>query len=122
VTSIETGEYKKLLQAERARLLEAATFLEKESADSLVEERGEATNRGDNSHMADMATATYDRELEEGLEEGVQFTLDEIAAALVRIEDGTYGVCEVCGQPIGAERLSAIPWTRLCIDDARRLR
>jgi RNA polymerase-binding protein DksA len=122
VTNIETGEYKKLLEAERARLLDASSFLEKESADSQVEERGEATSRGDNSHMADMASATYDRELDEGLEEGVQYTLDEIEAALTRIEDGTYGVCEVCGKPIGAERLSAIPWTRLCIDDARRLR
>jgi DnaK suppressor protein len=122
VTSIETGKYKKLLEAERARLLDAVEFLEKENADSLVEERGEATSRGDNSHMADMATATYDRELDEGLEEGAQFTLGEIEAALQRIEDGSYGVCEVCGKPIGAERLSAIPWARLCIDDQRRLR
>lgn len=122
MTSIETGKYKKLLEAERARLLDAVEFLEKENADSLVEERGEATSRGDNSHMADMATATYDRELDEGLEEGAQFTLGEIEAALQRIEDGSYGVCEVCGKPIGAERLSAIPWARLCIDDQRRLR
>ena len=122
MTSIETGEYKKLLEAEKARLLDVVAFLEKENADSLVEERGEATNRGDNNHMADQATATYDRELDEGLEEGAQFTLGEIDAALQRIEDGSYGVCEVCGKPIGAERLSAIPWARLCIDDQRRLR
>jgi RNA polymerase-binding protein DksA len=122
VTSIETGEYKKLLEAEKARLLDVVAFLEKENADSLVEERGEATNRGDNNHMADQATATYDRELDEGLEEGAQFTLGEIDAALQRIEDGSYGVCEVCGKPIGAERLSAIPWARLCIDDQRRQR
>ena len=122
MTSIETGEYKKLLEAEKARLLDVVAFLEKENADSLVEERGEATNRGDNNHMADQATATYDRELDEGLEEGAQFTLGEIDAALQRIEEGSYGVCEVCGKPIGAERLSAIPWARLCIDDQRRLR
>ena len=68
-----------------------------------------------------MATATYDRELDEGLEEGAQNTLEEIDAALLRIDEGSYGVCEVCGEPIGAERLSAIPWARLCIDDQRRL-
>jgi DnaK suppressor protein len=62
----------------------------------------------------------YDRELDEGLEEGAQQTLSEIDAALQRIEDGTYGICENCGKPIGAERLAAIPWTRLCIDDQRR--
>ena len=64
----------------------------------------------------------YDRELDEGLEEGAQQTLTEIDAALKRIEDGTYGTCEVCGKPISAERLAAIPWVRLCIDDQRRAR
>jgi RNA polymerase-binding protein DksA len=122
VTTIQTDEFKKLLEAERTRLLDAVAFLERENAGSLVEERGELTGRGDNNHLADMATATYDRELDEGLGDGAQYTLDEIEAALGRIEDGTYGVCEVCGKPIGAERLTAIPWTRLCIDDARRLR
>jgi RNA polymerase-binding protein DksA len=121
VTTIETDEFKKLLEAERTRLLDAVAFLERENAGSLVEERGELTGRGDNNHLADMATATYDRELDEGLEDGAQYALDEIEAALGRIEDGSYGVCEVCGKPIGAERLTAIPWARLCIDDQRRL-
>jgi RNA polymerase-binding protein DksA len=121
VTSIETGSYKKLLEAERARLHDAVTFLEKENAGSIEEELGEIAGRGDDNHLADMATATYDRELDEGLEEGAQNTLEEIDAALQRIEEGSYGVCEVCGEPIGAERLSAIPWARLCIDDQRRL-
>lgn len=121
MTSMETGEYKKLLEAERHRLCGAVTFLEKENAGSIEEELGEIAGRGDDNHLADMATATYDRELDEGLEEGAQNTLEEIDAALQRIEEGSYGVCEVCGEPIGAERLSAIPWARLCIDDARRL-
>jgi RNA polymerase-binding transcription factor DksA len=121
MTSIETGGYKKLLEAERARLHDAVAFLEKENAGSLEEELGEIGGRGDDNHLADMATATYDRELDEGLEEGAQSTLVEVEAALVRIEEGRYGVCEVCGEPIGAERLSAIPWARRCIDDQRRL-
>ena len=122
MTNIETGEFKKLLEAERARLAGAVEFLERENAGSLDEESGEVAGRGDDNHMAEMATATYDRELDVGLEEGAQNTLDEVDAALQRIEEGSYGVCELCGEPIGAERLSAIPWTRLCIDDARRAR
>jgi len=122
VTSIETGEFKKLLEAERARLRDAVAFLEKENAGSIEEELGEISGRGDDNHLADMATATYDRELDEGLEEGAQNTLAEVEAALQRIGEGSYGVCEVCGEPIGAERLSAIPWARLCIDDQRRIR
>jgi DnaK suppressor protein len=120
VTSGETAQYKQLLEAERVRLHDAVAFLEKEHAGSVAEELGEIDGRGDDN-LAGMATATYDRELDEGLEEGTQHTLDEVEAALARIDQGSYGVCEVCGEPIGAERLSAIPWARLCIDDARRL-
>ena len=54
------------------------------------------------------ATA-YDRELDQGLEEGAQQTLDEIDAALARIDDGTYGTCESCGKPIGEARLQRDP-------------
>jgi RNA polymerase-binding protein DksA len=121
VSSIDTSEFRKLLEAEQTRLQGAVAFLEKENAGSVEEELGEIGGRGEDNHMADMATATYDRELDEGLEEGAQHTLEEITAALQRIDDGSYGVCEACGEPIGAERLSAIPWARLCIDDQRRL-
>ena len=54
---------------------------------------------------------TYDRELDYSLEENSETVLREIDAALQRIEDGTYGVCEGCGKPIEEERLEAIPWT-----------
>ena len=121
MTSIDTHEFKKLLETERARLLDAVDYLEKENASSLEDALGELGGRGENDHMADAAGSAYDREFDAGLEEGAQQTVEEIDAALKRIEDGSYGVCEVCGEPIGAERLSAIPWTRLCIDDKRRL-
>ena len=41
--------------------------------------------------------------------------LAAVDAALVRVADGTYGVCEVCGHPIAAERLEAIPWAATCV-------
>jgi len=47
-------------------------------------------------------------------------SLEEVDAALKRLEDGTYGICEVCGKPIGAARLEAMPAARLCIVDAAR--
>ncbi len=40
----------------------------------------------------------------------------EIDAAINRIADGTYGICENCGSQIPAKRLYALPWTRLCLD------
>ena len=42
--------------------------------------------------------------------------LAAIDAALERMEEGTYGICEKCGKPIGEERLEALPWATLCID------
>ena len=44
--------------------------------------------------------------------------LDDVERALVKLDEGTYGTCDVCGRPIGAERLEAIPWAVRCLDDA----
>jgi len=122
VTTIDTAEYRKRLEEERVRLLHAVGFLVKENPGSVSDELGELAEGGTDNHLGDTATALYDRELDEGLEAGAQQTLTEINAALRRMDEGTYGICEACGKPIGAERLAAIPWTRLCIDDQRRVR
>jgi RNA polymerase-binding transcription factor DksA len=116
-----TNELKAQLEQERGRLLDAVSFLERENPGTIEDELGEIGSGGTDNHLGDTATATFDRELDHGLEEGAQQTVSEIDAALVRIEDGTYGVCEICGKSIGEERLAAIPWTRHCIDDARKL-
>jgi len=119
MSDIDTRPYRANLEEERARLTNAVEFLERENPGSLEDELGEIAAGNDN-HLGDLATATYDRELDEGLEEGAQQTLSDIDVALRKIEDGTYGTCEICGKPIGADRLAAIPWARLCIDDQRR--
>jgi RNA polymerase-binding transcription factor DksA len=119
VTPIDTDAFRTRLEEERARLTGAVEFLERENPGSIADELGDVATGGDN-HLADSAAGMYERELDEGLEEGAQQTLQDIEVALNKIEDGSYGVCEVCGKPIGAERLSAIPWARLCIDDQRR--
>ena len=120
MSTIDTTEYRKALEDEKARLLHAVGFLERENPGSISDELGELAEGGTDNHLGDTATALHDRELDEGLEEGARDTLIEIDAALQRIQDGSYGICEGCGKPIGASRLSAIPWARLCIDDQRR--
>jgi RNA polymerase-binding transcription factor DksA len=120
VTTIETAEFRKLLEGERVRLLKTVSFLHDENPGSLEDELGEIGLGSSDNHLGDTATATYDRELDQGLEEGVQQTLGEIEAALRRIDDGTYGTCLMCGGEIPEPRLRAIPWARLCIDDQRR--
>ena len=120
MSTIDTEHFRKRLEDEKARLEHALGFLGRDNAGSIADELGEVNDSSVDNHLGDIATATFDRELEEGLGEGAQQTLDDVNAALQRIEDGTYGICEVCGKPIGVERLEAIPWTRLCIDDQRR--
>jgi RNA polymerase-binding transcription factor len=122
VSTIDTAEYRQRLEQERARLLHAVGFLEKENPGSVADELGELAEGGTDNHLGDTATALHDRELDEGLEEGAQQTLGEIDAALRRIDEGTYGICEACGKPIAPERLAAIPWARRCIDDQRKAR
>jgi RNA polymerase-binding protein DksA len=119
VSQIDTAGFRARLLEERARLTNAVDFLVRENPGSIGDELGELATAGDN-HLGDTASATFDRELDQGLEEGAQQTLQDIDDALKKIEDGSYGTCEVCGRPIGAERLSAIPWARLCIDDQRK--
>jgi DnaK suppressor protein len=116
LSTIDTEHFRKRLEDEKGRLEHAVGFLERDNAGSLADELGEVNDSSVDNHLGDTASATFDR----GLEEGAQQTLADVNAALRRIEDGTYGICEVCGKPIGAQRLEAIPWTRLCIDDQRR--
>jgi DnaK suppressor protein len=108
--------FRLVLESERDRLVHAVQAVHHEG--SLLEETGDlAIGSGD--HIADSATETYLRELDEGLEENAEHLLDEIDAALIRIEDGSYGLCTACGRPISKERLEALPYATLCIDDKR---
>jgi RNA polymerase-binding transcription factor DksA len=118
MSTIDTDEFRKLLEEERGRLLHAAGRLHAENVESMEDTLGELATRGVDNHLGDVASETYDRELEEGLEEGARETLRQIDDALQRIEDGTYGTCEVCGKPIDQERLRAIPWTARGIEHA----
>jgi len=53
----------------------------------------------------------------DALNESEQGQVDEIDAALQRIDRGEYGVCEACGEPIEERRLDAVPWARRCFAD-----
>ena len=119
MTDIDTSKYRARLLEEQERLMNAVDFLDRENPGSIADELGDIVTSGDNN-LGDTATATYDRELDQSLEEGAQQTLDAIKDALRKIEDGSYGTCEVCGRPIAPERLAAMPWARLCIDDQRK--
>ncbi len=115
---LDLERYRRALEGERERLRHARDAVHHDG--SLLEETGDlAIGSGD--HIADSASETFMRELDGGLEENADHILAEIEAALARIEDGTYGTCSTCGKEIGAERLDAVPYATLCIDDKRLL-
>ena len=114
---MNAGRFKDLLLEERARVVAALDHLHGDHPGSLEDETGEQTF---DNHLADAATATLDREIDYSLEENEVRMLAAIDAALARIEEASYGRCEQCGKEIEEERLEAIPWTTLCIDDKRK--
>ena len=116
-TTIDTEHFRTRLQEERKRVKEAIDYLHEENPGNVQDETQDST--ADN-HPADVATVTFDRELDYSLEENEERLLEAIDAALARIDDGTYGICSTCGQPIGEERLEALPWTTQCIDCKRK--
>ena len=66
--------------------------------------------------LIDQANADAEAELQIRLHESDARLLRAIEEALARIRRGTFGMCEVCKQPISKARLEAVPWTRLCRD------
>ena len=69
----------------------------------------------------DQAQTYLNQNLSFGLRERELTKLREIEAALSRIEDGSYGICEEFEEPISKKRLQKVPWTRLCIEAAEQL-
>jgi RNA polymerase-binding transcription factor DksA len=67
-------------------------------------------------HMADAGTDTFDRDFALSLVSSEQEALAEIEAAILRIKNGTYGVCELTGKPINKERLLAVPFARFSVE------
>jgi RNA polymerase-binding transcription factor DksA len=69
----------------------------------------------DDEHDPEGSTIAFEREQLAGLRAAAQHHLRELDAALERLDDGRYGLCEECGQPIGDARLEALPATRWCV-------
>jgi RNA polymerase-binding transcription factor DksA len=67
------------------------------------------------NHPADLATDTFERELDLGLERGFEDQLQELQLALDKVRKGTYGLCDRCHQIIAAERLDARPESIYCL-------
>ena len=112
----ELDFYRDLLLSERSRLLGLVNGMEDEA---LRSKGGNLSNMP--IHMADVGTDTFDQDLALGMAETERKLLNEINSALKRIQEKSYGVCEMTGKPIPKARLNAKPWARLTIDAARKV-
>jgi len=112
--------------AARARLLAEQERLEgvRQAADRLSAGAREAAERELSSadqHPAELATETIERELDSSVVRHAVSELVEVQSALVRLDAGTYGQCEECGQEINSGRLEALPAARYCVEDQAKL-
>jgi DnaK suppressor protein len=106
--------YRQQLLALAARLKGDVSSL-RESA--LRGTGGDASGNLSNAplHLADLGTDNFEQEVAVGLLQNGQQTLGAIAAALDRLDAGTYGRCEGCGKAIPEERLKAMPYASRCV-------
>jgi RNA polymerase-binding transcription factor DksA len=72
-------------------------------------------------HPADKGTEVFDQEERLSVRLSIEGELAAVDHAMQRVEDGSYGICEMCGQPIDADRLAALPTARLCVRDQQRV-
>jgi RNA polymerase-binding transcription factor DksA len=113
----ELDDLRERLLAEREELQAQLTTITEESfANSQSEISGEVSFDEEN---ADAGTFTFERERDLSIENNVRDLMGKIDRALARMDDGSYGRCSRCGNPIEKARLKALPYVDLCLKDAQ---
>jgi DnaK suppressor protein len=100
------------LQAKRTELLGQMGQLEERPDDQGSISFGKRVGEG--------TAMAVDRLSQVGVHDRLQTTLADVERALVKLEEGSYGTCDVCGEPVGDERLEALPWAVRCVKDAAK--
>jgi RNA polymerase-binding protein DksA len=114
LTPKDLEHFQSLLLAERTRLEEEREQIRSRagSVDGALPEEGE----GGDDDTADLAAAMMDKEMDLSVEDEIEDMLGAIDHALQKIEDGTYGICDMSGQQIPKSRLELIPWAALTVE------
>jgi RNA polymerase-binding protein DksA len=114
-TAAELAELRGELEADVVHLKKEITQAEQEIV-GLLRDGGD----GAGNDQADVGSTTLERDHEMSLANNARDMLDQIERALTKIDDGTYGVCESCGNAIGKGRLQAFPRATLCVSCKER--
>ncbi|MDX6319599.1 MAG: DnaK suppressor protein [Nocardioidaceae bacterium] len=114
-TAAEIAELRETLVADAERLRVEIRAAETEIG-QLLREGGE----GAGNDQADVGSNTFERDHEMSMAKNARANLELVESAVKRIDAGTYGVCESCGNPVGKMRLQAFPRATLCMECKQR--
>lgn len=114
-TMVDVERFRILLESERAR---KTLLLPALRADITSANAARQNSNVDDEHDPEGATIAFELSQAAALMQQSSATLVEVEKALDRIAGGSYGFCEICGEPIAEGRLEARPWTPYCIDHA----
>ena len=104
---------KKEMEPYRLMLQDLKTKLIKEVL--LNQEASNESTEGEVLDMADLASDSYDKDLANSLSETERARLVAVEAAIERVKQGTYGMCDTCAKPIPLARLKVLPFAKLCV-------
>ncbi|MDX6345020.1 MAG: DnaK suppressor protein [Trebonia sp.] len=110
----DQGPAKLRLAADRDETLGRIAELEREFA-AIVTSASEGSSGGDDEHDPEGATVAFERQHIAALAAQAREHLTAIDAALAKIDSGIYEICDMCGRPIGEERLAARPAALICV-------
>lgn len=113
-TDLDIDHFRVLLIEERKRMEEELDQVRNHSTDmeNALPEEGE----GGDEDTADLASAMMDKEMDLSVEDELEDILNQVDRAFQKIEEGTYGICDVSGKPIPASRLELIPFATLTVE------
>jgi RNA polymerase-binding protein DksA len=106
------------LEAERKRLEHLISEYERELEEARMTET--SAERSPDPGSAEAGSLKFEYEKELSLGQNAADLLRKVERALQVVKEGTYGICETCGQPIPVARLDVLPYATQCVDCARR--
>ncbi len=109
---MDTSHYRNLLESKQQELLDRIQRREEEAREDTDRTTPEAMERSVNLEDQDKMLQQADTDFQQ---------LEEIKAALLRIQEGSYGICTACGEQIEPKRLEAVAWTPYCLKDQKQM-
>jgi RNA polymerase-binding transcription factor DksA len=114
-SAVQLDDARRNLEDEQARLEKLREGFDEEHLHDESEDESLGELSHFQQHSGDVGTETFEREKDFSILEQIEAELGDVERALRRLDDGTYGECEACHEPIGDARLEAQPAARFCL-------